>query len=168
MSGSLVAFYALSALTVAGALLTVTRRNPLIGALWLIATFFALAGLYALLEAHFLAAIQILVYAGAIMVLFVFVIMMLDRPELEEIGLLRAPGTKLVGLAAVGVLAWRLAAAVGRAGDPAPAKEGFGTVRAIGNLLLHEYIFPFEAVSIVLLVAVVGAVVIARLTSSES
>ena len=74
----------------------------------------------------------------------------------------------LVGLAAVGVLAWRLAAAVGRAGDPAPAKEGFGTVRAIGNLLLHEYIFPFEAVSIVLLVAVVGAVVIARLTSSES
>lgn len=164
MTGELLAFYALAALVVAGALATVTRRNPLVGAVCLVGTLFALAGLYALLSAHFLAAIQIIVYAGAIMVLFVFVIMMLDRPELEEVGILRGFGAKLLGLAGTAALAWRLAAALARVGPPRslPAPDDYGTVKAVGDLLLHDYVFPFEAISLVLLVAVVGAVVVAR------
>lgn len=159
MNGPLIAFYVLGALVLTGALATVTRPNPLVGAVCLVATLFALAGLFALLEAHFLAAIQIVVYAGAIMVLFVFVIMMLDRPDREEIGLFRSFGTKLLGLAAVVVLGFRLASVLQHVGVPKAASADYGTVRAVGQLLMHEYVFPFEAISLVLLVAIVGAVV---------
>lgn len=162
MSGTLVAFYLLSTLVLVGAIATVTLANPLTGAVCLVGTLFSLAGLFALLQAHFLAAIQILVYAGAIMVLFVFVIMLLNRPEQEEVGLWRSFGTKLLGLAAVTLLGWRLLGLFAGFGRPGPAPDDFGTVRAIGRVLLSDYLFPFEAISLVLLVAIVGAVVVAH------
>jgi NADH-quinone oxidoreductase subunit J len=162
MSAERVAFWVLGALTLAGAIATVTRRNPLVAAVWLVGTFLGMAGLFVLLQAHFLALIQVLVYAGAIMVLFVFVLMVLGRSEDDPLGFLTAPVTKLAGLGAVGVLAWLLVKAL--AGQPAPAGEGgdFGTVAAVGKLLLSDFLFPFEVVSLLLLAAVLGAVTLTR------
>lgn len=162
MNGETIAFYLLAALTTIGAVATVTHRNPLISALCLVATLFAVAGLFALLQAHFLAAIQVIVYAGAIMVLFVFVIMLLDRPDLEAVVALRSLFTKIVGVGAVFLLVVRLIPVLRGVGARAEVGEDYGTVRAMGRLLLHEYVFPFEAISVVLLVAIVGAVVLTK------
>ena len=162
MSAERIAFWVLGAWTLAGAVATVTRRNPLVAAVWLVATFLGLAGLFALLQAHFLALIQVLVYAGAIMVLFVFVIMVLGRSEDDPLGFLTAPVTKLIGVGAVGVMGWLLVKAL--AGHPAPVGPcgDFGTVGAVGKLLLNDYLFPFEVVSLLLLAAVLGAVMLTR------
>ena len=162
MSAERIAFWVLGALTLLGAVATVTRRNPLVAAVWLVGTFLGMAGLFVLLQAHFLALIQVLVYAGAIMVLFVFVIMVLGRSEDDPLGFMTAPITKLVGAGAVGVLAWVVLRAL--AGEPAPSGAGgdFGTVAAVGKLLLTDYLFPFEVVSLLLLSAVLGAVTLTR------
>jgi NADH-quinone oxidoreductase subunit J len=153
-------FFALG--TIGGALFTVTRRNAVTAVVGLIGTFFALAGIYVLLYAHFLAVIQVLVYAGAVTVLFVFVIMILGREESAPWAL-RARVTKALGVGAVaftGFVLWRIMRAPeGSGGLPPP---GFGTVERFGELLFRDYLFPFEAVSLLLLMAVIGAVVIAR------
>jgi len=162
MSGERVAFYLLAGLTLLGAIATVTRRNPLVAAVWLVTTFLGLAGLFALLQAHFLALIQVLVYAGAIMVLFVFVIMVLGRAEDEPLGFFTAPVSKLLGVGAVGVSTWLLCKALGSLPATEVKQGDFGTVRAAGNLLLGPYLFPFEAVSLLLLAAVLGAVALTR------
>ncbi|HLU67247.1 MAG TPA: NADH-quinone oxidoreductase subunit J, partial [Kofleriaceae bacterium] len=165
------------------------RKNLIAAVMGMVGTFFALAGLYAMLYAHFLAVIQVLVYAGAIMVLFVFVVMILNRPEDEPWALQGLLGKALAGLAILylvgrlsGVL-WDVKdsphAAVaaprpepvavsvrgGAAEHPAaapPAQEDWGSTRAVGRVLFSEYLFPFEAVSLVLLVAVVGGIAVAR------
>jgi NADH-quinone oxidoreductase subunit J len=162
MTAERIAFWILAAITTGGALATVTRRNPLVAAVFLVGTFVGLAGLFALLAAHFLALIQVLVYAGAIMVLFVFVIMMLGRSEDEPLGFLTAPVTKLVGTGSICVAGWLLVKALHW--RPAPSAEAgdFGTVRAVGQLLLGDYLFPFEVVSLLLLAAVLGAVALTR------
>jgi NADH-quinone oxidoreductase subunit J len=161
---------------IGGAVFVITRRNPIAAVMGLVGTFFALAGLFLMLYASFLAAIQVLVYAGAIMVLFVFVVMILNRPEDEPFALQGLLGKVLAGLAIaylvvrLGGVLWDLkdtphAAVAGPRpvldvprGDPGD----FGSVRAIGNTLFKDYLFPFEAVSLVLLAAVVGAIAVAR------
>jgi NADH-quinone oxidoreductase subunit J len=159
------AFYIIGGLTLLGAVATVTRRNPVVAAMCLVWTLAGSAGIYVLLHATFLAAMQVLVYAGAIMVLFVFVIMSVERPEEEEVGLGRSLGTKLIGLVALGLLCARLIPIV-RGSEVRTAQQlvpdAFGTVTSIGKLLFSNYLFPFEAISILLLVAIVGAVVISR------
>jgi len=104
----------------------------------------------------------VLVYAGAVMVLFVFVIMMLGRGEQETLGLATAPVSKLVGIGSVGVLTWLLIKALGSYGLPEGEAGDFGTVKAVGRLLLSDYLFPFEVVSLLLLAAVLGAVLLTR------
>ncbi len=153
-----VLFYLASIGLVTGALLTVTARNPLRGALWLVFALGFMALHFLLLDASFVAAMQILVYAGAIMVLFVFVIMLLNlgpdagrRPAYLSLA-------KLLGAGALGFLAWRAIAGVGAAAGAGQAVDG--TVKSVGRALLGQYLFPFEAVSLLLLVAVVGAVVL--------
>ncbi|HZX94366.1 MAG TPA: NADH-quinone oxidoreductase subunit J, partial [Myxococcales bacterium] len=149
------------------------RRNPIYGALSLVGCFFFLSGIYILLAAHLIAILQILVYAGAVMVLFVFVIMLLNLKE-EELGEQRLTAWKGIGLAAVvagaGVLAWKAlgpafpqgALMVGeRRIDNAMLVAGFGGVKAVGRTLYLASILPFEVTSLLLLVAVVAAVVIA-------
>jgi len=161
-------FYAFAAVAVIASLLVIAQRNPIYSVLLLIASFGALSGLYVLLEAPFVAVIQIIVYAGAIMVLFLFVVMLLNAPhedtEFDERThpLLRPGPMRLGGLLAV-VLVMELVWALTTAGET--GRFGIGSVTsvaAIGRLLFTEYAFAFEVTSILILVAMVGAVVLAR------
>ena len=161
--GPLIAFWALAALVVGGAIVTVTRRNAVSAVMALVATFFGLAALYAMLSAHFLAVIQVLVYAGAIMTLFVFVVMVLNREEAEPWAV-HGIVTKAVG---VGALAWLIVKTASlllreTAADVNPPPGTWGGVADIGQQLFTKYLFAFEAVSLPLLIAVIGAVVVAR------
>ncbi|MCA1662930.1 MAG: NADH-quinone oxidoreductase subunit J [Myxococcales bacterium] len=149
--------------TVAGAISTVTRRNNIAAVMSLVATFFGLAAMYAMLSAHFLAALQVLVYAGAIMTLFVFVIMVLNRDEAEPWAW-SGVFTKVVGVFALVYLVTKVGAhlySVAPAHPEGPPVE-FGTVAQVGEILFTDYLFVFEAVSVLLLIAVVAAVVVAR------
>ncbi len=148
----------------------VLRRNPLHGALSLVASFFFLAGIYVLLSAHLIAVLQVMVYAGAVMVLFVFVIMLLNLQD-QELGEPRITWWKGVGalavLGAVGVTAWAMLSDVYRGGavrDLAVSEQarGFGGVKAVGKALYLGSVLPFEITSLLLLVAIVGAVVVAK------
>lgn len=176
--GPRVVFFLLCALVLGGAIVTITRRNLIGAVMSMVATFFGIAGLYAMLFAHFLAAIQVLVYAGGIMVLFVFVIMVLNREDAEPWSL-RQPLTKALGVGALVYLLVRLCQLLWAAGphesgpggyllfktEPPPA--GFGTVGGIGDLFFTDYLFPFEAISILLVIAIIGAVVLARTTAAK-
>ena len=161
-------FYLFAAVAVVASLLVIAQRNPIHSVLLLIASFGALSGLYVLLEAPFVAVIQIIVYAGAIMVLFLFVVMLLNAPhedtEFDERThpLLRPGPMRFGGLLAVALLlelVWALTLGT------ADRQFGIGavtSVAAIGRLLFTEYAFAFEVTSVLILVAMVGAVVLAR------
>lgn len=143
-------------------------KNPLYGALALILSFFFVAGLYVLLVAHLMAALQIMVYAGAIMVLFTFVIMLLNlsKRELGEESKTIAQG---LGVAAMLVITVKAVLLVEASADGISKRDmaldpGFGTVEAVGDLLFKEYLFPFELAAVLLLVAIVGAIVLAKRT----
>jgi NADH-quinone oxidoreductase subunit J len=163
-----VIFVVLALSTVVGAVYTITRRNPVTAVMSLVFTFFALAGLYATLDAHFLTVLQILVYAGAIMVLFIFVVMILNREEVSPISF-KGIITRLLGVVAGGYMAWVGAMAVWdeRAsamlkGPAGPAAVDYGTVATVGAALFREFVLPFEAISLLLLVAIVGGVIVSR------
>jgi NADH-quinone oxidoreductase subunit J len=160
--------YLFATVAVVASLLVIAQRNPIHSVLLLIASFGALSGLYVLLQAPFVAVIQIIVYAGAIMVLFLFVVMLLNAPhedtDFDERThpLLRPGAMRLGGLLAVALvmeLVWALsnAADSGRFGV-----ERLVSVAAIGRMLFTEYAFAFEVTSVLILVAMVGAVVMAR------
>jgi NADH-quinone oxidoreductase subunit J len=159
-------FATLATLAVGGALATVAFANPLRCAFALLLTLFALAGLYVTLVAHFLAAMQILVYAGAIMVLFVFVIMLFDlraeeqseRAVTAEYAVAGLCVLLLVGKFAKVVVAWQ----PGMTQSAGSADLEFGTIERIAEILFRQFLAPFEMISLLLLVAVIGAVVIAR------
>ena len=169
MGSDALLFYAFAAVTVIGALLVVTQKNPVYSVLSIIASFFGLAGLYVLLEAPFVAVVQIIIYAGAIMVLFLFVVMLLNVPREDPApGLLAAigpHGMKIGALLSV-LLAIEVVWALSRlplgwfAQDAAAAEVS--SVALIGRQLFTRHAFAFEATSILILVAMVGAVVIAR------
>lgn len=162
-----VLFGILSAVSIGGALLTITRRHPLPAALALIVTFIGLAGLYALLAAPLLAILQILVYAGAIMALVVFVIMLLnvqdsDLPINENVG--KAVSLALAAIAPVLLI---VLAAINRVPSDAtlasrPVPADFGTIEALGKFLYTNYLFAFESVAVLLTVALVGVVILAK------
>jgi NADH-quinone oxidoreductase subunit J len=164
-------FWVIAILTIAGALFIITRRNLVAAVMGMVGTFFAIAALYAMLYAHFIAAIQVVVYAGAIMVLFVFVVMILNRPEDEPFVLSGLLGKGLAAISMayllfrLGQILWAVKdSAAARIAAPGATVEGFefGSTKSIGSVLFGDYLFPFEAVSVVLLVAVVGALSIAR------
>lgn len=162
-SGPVFWFWVLAALTVAGAISTVTRRNNIAAVMSLVATFFGLAAMYALLSAQFLAVLQVLVYAGAIMTLFVFVVMVLNRDEAEPWAW-SGVFTKIVGVFALVYLVTKVGYhlyAVASAHPQVPP-EAFGSVAQVGEVLFTDDLFVFEAVSVLLLIAVVAAVVVAR------
>jgi NADH-quinone oxidoreductase subunit J len=164
----MVVFSVLSAGVLGGGLLTITRSNPVGAVMSLVFTFAALAGLFATLSAHFLAVLQVLVYAGAIMVLFVFVVMMFNQEEATPIarhGLV----TRALGVVAAGYVFYRAAWLVGHARTTpvlattaTPPVLDFGTVSSVGALLFSDFLFPFEAISLLLLVAVIGGVMLTR------
>jgi len=156
-------FYPLALVSLVGAFSVLLARNPIYGAMALVMTFFGLAGIYVVLSAHLIAALQIMVYAGAIMVLFLFVIMLLSLTE-AELGRERVTLWKVLGGAAA--FAFAAFAYVVFEGGPQESLgtlgPGFGTVANVGRTLFSQYILPFEATSILLLAAIVGAVVVAK------
>lgn len=164
----LVVFYIFALLAVLAALGVVLLRNPVHSALSLAVVFIALAALYVLLNAPFIAVAQVMVYAGAILILFLFVIMLLN-PETERgIGALKSQRwlAGLFGAALVvelAVVAWRasLPAAAGASASALVASTG-GNTEAIGWLLFTDFMLPFEITSLLLLVAVVGVIVLAK------
>jgi NADH-quinone oxidoreductase subunit J len=162
------AFYVFGAVAIAASLLVIAQRNPIYSVLLLIASFGALSGLYVLLDAPFVAVIQIIVYAGAIMVLFLFVVMLLNAPHEdteydERVHPLLRPGPMRFGAILALVLGAELWWALGRGGDAGAFPGGaVSSVRVIGRLLFTDYAFPFEVTSVLILVAMVGAVVLAR------
>jgi NADH-quinone oxidoreductase subunit J len=161
-----VAFFVVAALATGSALALVLRRNPIHGALFLVVNLGSVAALYLMLQAEFLALAQIIVYAGAIMVLFVFAIMVLI-PGKEETGEDPRRRYRLLALP-VGVLLLALLVVVGalQPGNPAaPGEAASGGVSAIGRLLFTDYLFPFELTSVLLLAAMVGVLVLARRAS---
>ena len=141
----------------------IVARNPVYAAMSLVSAFFWLAGIYVLLTAHLLAFVQVIVYAGAIMVLFLFVVMLLSLTD-AELGLEKITALKVVGILGSAGLLSLLVTAIVQSG-PGTMKvvgEDFGTVRAVGKILFTQYLLPFEATSVLLLVAIVGAVVVAK------
>jgi NADH-quinone oxidoreductase subunit J len=160
-----IVFWLLSALTVFFSVFTVTRRNPVTAVMSLVATFFGLAGIYASLSAHFLAILQVLVYAGAIMVLFIFVVMILNREEVSPVSLRPMRFVALVG--AVYLLVKFVHVSDVGLGPITATSETFGTVGSVGDMLFRDFLFPFEAISLLLLVAIVGGVVVSRSHQKE-
>jgi NADH-quinone oxidoreductase subunit J len=164
MSGNaeLVTFFVFAVPLLFTAAGVVMARNPIYAAMNLVAAFFFLAGIYLLLVAHLIAFMQILVYAGAVMVLFLFVIMLLSIHE-EGIEARMPRAVQWIGAAgALGLFGLLVAAVWQVAGDPAPLAADFGTVKAVGKVLYSQYLLPFEATSLLLLVAIVGSVVVAK------
>jgi len=161
-------FYLFAAVAVLASLLVIAQRNPIYSVLLLIASFGALSGLYVLLDAPFVAVIQIIVYAGAIMVLFLFVVMLLNAPHEdtdydERAHPLMRPGARRFGAVLAAVLIVELVWALTRHGESGVFAGGsVSSVSAIGRLLFTDYAFPFEVTSVLILVAMVGAVVLAR------
>jgi NADH-quinone oxidoreductase subunit J len=164
MTFEVVFFCLVSAAALLSALMMVTRPNPIKGVLFLIVNFFCLALLYLLLQAQFIAVIQILVYAGAIMVLFVFVIMLLNLEDEKLMRDGRGVRRTLALLFGIGLAVELVAAIVlgATARSAAADAVSMGTVEAIGKVLFTEYVVPFEATSLLLLAALVGVVVLAK------
>ncbi len=160
----LLVFWLMAAVGVGAAVLMLFQRNAVHSALFLIVNQFALAVLFAVLGAHFLAAVQVIVYAGAIMVLFLFVIMFLgvDRRE-ALIETIRGQRGLAIGLGAllIGVMVVAIRLGVGLSGAPGPAAPG-DNVEAVGRTLFTRFVFPFEVTSILLIVAAIAAMVLAR------
>jgi NADH-quinone oxidoreductase subunit J len=161
---TLLAFVFFAVLAVGSALGLVLRRNPIHGALFLVVNLGSIAAFYLMLGAEFLAAAQIIIYAGAIMVLFVFAIMVLI-PGKEETGpdprrRLRLWALPVGGLLFAQVLVWLIVSR--RMTTPAGVPAATGTVEAIGRLLFTDYLFPFELTSVLLLAAMVGVLLLTR------
>jgi NADH-quinone oxidoreductase subunit J len=163
-------FWVFAAVAVTASVLVVGQRNPMYSVLLLIVSFAALSGLYVVLDAPFVAAIQIIIYAGAIMVLFLFVVMLLNVPtEDVPVGyharLLGGAGPRRFGAVLSCVLVIELAVALVKL-TPARLPSGEAalqpTVHDIGLKLFQEYSFAFEATSVLILVAMVGAIILAR------
>lgn len=161
MTPQLVIFLVLAAIAVAGAVNVILQRQPIHSAISLIAVMIALAGLFLLLESEFIAAVQIIIYAGAIMVLFVFVIMLLNAGAEERTNMSRM--ARYAGVPLAIFLLIELAYQIGAASSamtPQPAAEG--VTRGISMLLFQDFVFPFELTSILILAAILGALVLAQ------
>ncbi len=156
-------FYTLSVASVLAAFLVVTGRSPVYGALSLVATFLGIAGVFVLLEAEFFGVVQVILYVGAILVLYLFVVMMVDLPkETAERRLgarwIAAVGVGLAILVIVVQVIWPLGSRVPR---PTPMKDAY-SVQAVGSAIFGAYLVPFEVASLLLLAALVGAIVLCK------
>lgn len=170
----LIAFYGLAGLIALASVMVVASRNAVTSAIFLVVDLFLLAGIYATLDAHFIAAIQVLIYAGAIVILFIFVIMLINlKPDARDS--LRIPGPEL------GVLLFTLISflivAVMLAGDEpgvgggdlssAAIEEAGGNTYVVGMVLFTRYLWPFELASILILLAIIASIVIAKKDKPE-
>ena len=157
-------FWILSVLAIFSALMVITSKNPVFSVIWLILVFFCISGHYLLLNAQFLAIVNIIVYAGAIMVLFLYVLMLLDLKKETEPQ--KNHWIKLAGAVAGGCLLLVLIAALKKAdimNNIVQTREGdIGLIQNLGKILFNEYVVPFEISSILFLSAMVGVMVIGK------
>jgi NADH-quinone oxidoreductase subunit J len=159
-------FYLFGVIAIISAIAFVTRRSPVAAALWLVNTMFCLAALYVMMDAQFIGAIQVLVYAGAIMVVFLFVVMLLNLGHASDVTDAMSGKTKL----AAGIVGLLMLAEIfvlwkdGGLPPPAPAAHEVepGVINQVAEPLFREYLLAFEVTSILLLAAIVGAVVLAK------
>jgi len=163
-----VLFVLLAVFAVVTAILVIVQRNPVASAIFLILTFFSLAGIYLLLHAEFIAAIQVLVYAGAIMVLFLFVIMLLNLEKEKRIvtrnRLLKGAGV-LLGLALlvqIGTVFQKVLLEGTKGSFPPEKVASLGNTQVVAQLLFTDFLLPFEITSVLLLVAIIGAIMLAK------
>ena len=164
-------FYLFGILAVASALLFVTRNSPISAALWLVNTMACLAALYVMLDAQFIGAIQVLIYAGAIMVVFLFVIMLLNLGHPSELSDARGLPWKMVA-GGIGLAILSMIFAMTRVKSPEALRlpphyaadqiATYGAIQPVAGPLFHEYLLAFEITSVLLLAAIVGAVALAR------
>jgi NADH-quinone oxidoreductase subunit J len=175
LAHDLTLFYVFAALAVVTSFLVVSQSNPVYSVMLLIGSFLALAALYVLLAAPFVAVIQIIVYAGAIMVLFLFVVMLLNAPKEEAgpAGILDSGSTRAFGglltLIFVAELVWALMRSSAASGpEPRGERETAWAVSEIGQILFRDYAFAFEVTSVLILVAMVGAIALAARHPTDS
>ena len=170
MPATLLLFWTFAGIAVASAVLCITRTSPVASALWLVMTLFQIAALFVMLDAQFLAVLQVLVYAGAIMVLFLFVIMLLNLGRLS-VSDIKGPVGLAVATFLAGALGLQLLIVTREAppadvslpaGTLAAAELAQGMVGAVAHPLFSAYLVPFEITSVLLLAAIVGAVVLAK------
>ena len=165
-----VVFYAFGAVLLVAGLRVITARNPVHGALWLVLAFFTAAALWLLLRAEFLAIALVVVYVGAVMVLFLFVVMMLDinLERLREGFWRNLPLALVVGV----IMVWELITVVAfrywGTGTPAEAPAGYSNTRALGRVLYTDYAYAFEIAAVVLLVAIIAAIALTLRARKDS
>lgn len=163
------AFYFLAFLAILSGVMVILSKNPVYSVLYLIMTFFCIAGHYLLLNAQFLAAVHVIVYAGAIMVLFLYVIMMLNlnkEAEPHKSNYLRFAAVLSAGLLLITFIGSFKGAVITMEGQP--YNPEIGLIQSLGKALFREFLFPFEVSSILFLAAMVGAVMIAKKDKQEA
>jgi NADH-quinone oxidoreductase subunit J len=164
MSTVLLLFYILSAITLGTAFLTIYSRNPIHSAIYLVICFFSIAGHYLLFNAQFLAVVHIIVYSGAIMILFLFTIMLMNLNKADEVHKPRI--TRLGAMVVFCILCLALIAIFVNSkpimGEYYSSGEDFQSIKKLGKVLLNEYMVPFEYASILLLVAMIGTVLLSK------
>lgn len=156
-------FFLISGIALLSAVYFIAAKNPLYSVLSLVVTFFSIAGLYILLNAQFLGIVQIIVYAGAIMVLFLYILMMLNLNKADESK--KNPMAKIIGVLSAGILfVGLLGAYKGLSGKSTSQgiDQSVGLTKNLGKLLFNEYVLPFELASILILAGIVGAVLIGK------
>jgi len=156
-------FYSLSILMIASALGVILARNPIYAVLSLVGTLFTLSGLFILLKAYFVAIVQLTIYAGAILILFLFVVMLLDLAP-ETLSRVKGRTFRFFGVIFGFLFFWQLMVAFRAilADSPNPMSPLAGTTAAVGKLLFTTYALPFEIASVLILVGIIGAVVLAK------
>ena len=163
MTMGIVIFYILAAVALASAIMVVTRKNAVTSAIYLVVAMCAIAGLFVQLGSVFIGVLQIIVYAGAIMVLFLFVVMMLNL-KFDTFGFDSRIFQRLFAaiLGAILLLQLVLAASKFPSKGARPLDMSIGSIKGIANKLFYDYLYPFEIIGVLLLAAIIGAVVIAR------
>ena len=169
MDAILIIFYILAAITLSTAFLTIYSRNPIHSAIYLVICFFSIAGHYFLFNAQFLAIVHIIVYSGAIMILFLFTIMLMNLNKEDEV---HKPRITRLGAVTVCILISVVLVTIfinsnPIVGDELPTTEDYQSIRKLGTLLLNEYMVPFEFASILLLVAMIGVVLLSKKEKTE-
>jgi NADH-quinone oxidoreductase subunit J len=158
-----IVFYYLAAASVASAILAVTRQNPVHSMLWVLALFLHVAGIFLLVGAEFLAAVQVIVYAGAILVFYLFFLMLLDLPREAAVRPFGRhwPLAAAAGLGFAALIAYAGDVGLGPSAEPIAGPSAPGNLSTVGTALFTQFALPFEIASLILLAAIVGAVVIA-------
>lgn len=164
-------FYILSTITLGSAALTLLSKNPIHSALWLVVSFFSIAGHYILLNSQFLGMVHIMVYSGAIMILMLFTIMLMNLNISHEVS--KPFITKVIATIAFCLVGLLLLSITMRGAQTyelqyASSGEDFQSVQVLGNVLLNEYVMPFEMVAVLLLLSMIGAVLISKKDTNKN